>query len=39
MEGRRVLGAGVRVAHRLVSSSLFFGNEVGVEGGSKGWWM
>lgn len=32
VEGRRVLGAGVWVANRLVSSSLSFGHEVGVKG-------
>jgi hypothetical protein len=31
-----VLGAEVRVVQRLVSSSFYLGNEVRVEGGSKG---
>lgn len=35
MVKRRVLGAGVQVAHSLVSSSFSFGHEVGVEGGSQ----
>lgn len=35
MEERRVLGAGVQVAHRLVSSSFSFGHEVRLEGGAK----